>query len=280
MSEQDDLDRFRYLQLKAKMVGPKQETQDQSSNYKQVIGNSIKDMFQKPAAFAKDLGTNPESMANAMPALGGAAGTMLAPWGGTTAGTAAGQGVRDIALTALKKPVPGLLQHGVELGSAALGDVIPVPMIKKSYYGGQIGNAEKAAGVVTRAPMKAVTPGSVGETLNNLEAQIDAGTINNPQTAKDAKAVISQIYKNPKIYEQTPEISVQAARVSKKTQALLNKMIPGRSEPAQAMGQAMTIPNAIKNVWTKTPWAVKRAAQGTAGVLGVEEIYKLLRGGR
>jgi hypothetical protein len=268
-------------ELTQKIVQKYPQYKDQiDTDWKGVIGKSVKDIFQKPAAFAKDLGTNPQSMANAIPPLMSMAGGASPIPGGATMGMGAGQGIRDLALKTMNKPVPGMMQHGMELGGAALGDITAIPAMKRSHFGSQIGKAEKGAGVITRAPTKAVTPGSVGQTLNDLEAQIDAGTINTPQAAKDAKAVVSQIYKNPKIYEQTGEISVQSARVSKKVQDLLNKMILGREAPAKAMGQAMTIPNKIKGVWKDTPWAIKRGAQGAAGVLGVEELVRMLRGGR
>lgn len=277
MSEQDDRDRYRYLQLKAKMGS---QPQEQEPDWKGVVGSAVKNAFVKPSSFVRDLGTNPETMANAMPPLMSAAGGLSPIPGGATMGMGAGQGIRDLALKTMNKPVPGLMQHGMELGGSALGDIAAIPAMKAAHFGGQIGKAERGTGVITRAPTKAVTPGSVGQTLNDLEAQVDAGTINTPQAAKDAKAVVSQIYKNPKIYEQTGEISVQSQRVSKKVQDLLNQMIPGRQGPAQAMGKAMTIPNKIKGLWKDTPWAIKRGAQGAAGVLGVEELYRLLRGGK
>jgi len=192
-------------------------------------------------------------------------------------GTAAGQGIRDLSNKALGQPIPGLLQHGAELGGAAIGDATAIPFAKAKRFGNAIGDAEKAAGVVTRAPLKAVTPGSVGKTLNELETAIDAGKINTPQAAKDAKAIVSQVYKNPKIYEQTGEISVQAQRVSKKVQDLINQMIPGRAEPAGQMASAMKIPNAIKKTYMSLPWAVRHGAEATAGgALGWQGIKKLL----
>lgn len=243
------------------------------NDWRQLITSSAKESFTRPARAMKDLFTNPQTMANAMPALLGTVGGVSPVPGGATIGTATGQGVRDLALTGLKKPIPGLMQHGLELAGAALGDIAAVPALKKGYYGGQIGQAEKAAGLMTRAPTKAVTPGSVGETLNNLEAQIDAGTINTPQAARDAKSVVNQIYKNPKIYESTSDIKVQAARVAKKTQNLLNQMVPGRLAPSQAMGRAMTIPNALKKGYMSMPWALRHGAEAA---LGWETIRKLL----
>lgn len=246
---------------------------DFKTSLKNVVSKSAQDIFKKPFAYAKNLGTNPEAMASAMPALMGTVGAFSSVPGGATAGTAIGDIIRDLALKGIKKPIPSLAQHGLELGGAAIGDIAAIPFAKKAYYGPKIGAAERAAGVITRAPTKAVTPGSVGETLGNLEAQLDAGTIHTPQEARDAKAVISQIYKNKRIYEQTPEINVQAARVSRKVQDLLNKLVPGRLAPSEAMGKALTIPNAIKDVYTGLPWPIRRGAEAA---LGWETIRKLL----
>jgi len=254
-----------------------EDGQDQSG-FGQTVKNSVIDMFKKPAMVAKDVGTNPQTMANLMPSLLGTAGGVSPVPGGATLGTAAGQGIRDLALKGLGKPAPGMMQHGLELGGAAAGDVMAIPYMKGKVYGGQIGNAEKAAGVITRAPTKAVTPGSVGETLNNLEAQLDAGTIKTAQEAKDAKAVINQIYKNPRIYEQTSDIKVQAARVAKKTQDLLNKSIPGRLDPSQALAKSQVIPNLIKKNYMAMPWAVRHGAEGAASAGLVWEVIKKILG--
>lgn len=253
------------------------QTKQPQTNYTQMIGDAIKHTITRPAAFAKDLGTNPVTMANAMPTLLGGLGGVSPFPGGATLGTGLGQGIRDLALKTLDKPVPGLMQHGLELGGSALGDVVAIPGIKSKIFGGLIGDAEKGAGVVARGAEKAITPGSVGQTLRDLEAQIDAGTLSTAQGAKDAKEIVDQIYMNPKIYEKSPGINVQAARVSKKVQFLLNRMIPGRAGPAQALGKAMTIPNKIEKGWEAIPWAVKKGLQGAVGAgIGWEGMKKLL----
>lgn len=269
--------------------GPWSKYQEPETDWPKVVGQSVKDMFQKPAAFAKNLGTNPETMANAMPTLGGLGGAVMMPWGGSTVGTGAGQAVRDVALKTLGKPVPGLLQHGAELGTAVLGDVAPVPFMKKSYFGGQIGKAEQAQGIVARGATKAVTPGTVGETLNNLESQLDAGLLNNPQSIKDAKEIIDQVYANPRIYEKSPGINVQAARLASKVQRAMNgpkvgpALIPGRGEPSQAMAQAMTIPRNINKAYQAIPSSVRKGigygtGVGAAGGASFELIKRLLGG--
>jgi hypothetical protein len=250
-----------------------------SVDWKGTIKQGIRSSVQKPFSAAYDLGTNPVSMANAMPPALSAAGGLSPVPGGATMGMAVGQGIRDLSLKAMGKPIPGMMQHGLELGGSALGDIAAIPAMKGAYFGKQIGDAERAAGVITNAPEKAVTPGSVGKTLNEIEPRLDdmmrAQTkgLALAQPAKDAKAIVSQIYKNPRIYEQTPEISVQAARVSKKAQQALNQAIQGRAAPSDAMARAMTIPNMIRNRWNALPWPVKRGIQG---YLGIEAVRKLL----
>lgn len=257
------------------------------TDWKGAVSRSVKDMFQKPAAYAKDLGTNPETMARTIPPLMSTVGGISPVLGGSTMGMAVGQGIRNLALKGLGKPIPSGLQHAGELGGSVLADLIAVPAMKRSYYGGQIGKAEKAAGLVTRAPNKAVTPGTVGKTLNELEAELNdmqraigKGPFGGlpkeslAQPAKDAKAIVSQIFKNPKIYEQTPEINVQAARVSQKAQDLINRAVPGRLGPSQAMGKAMTIPNMVERGYQKIPWQAKLGLLGG----GVDAVIRKLLG--
>lgn len=249
-------------------------------DWRQLIGTAAKESFGRPASFAKDLGTNPVTMARALPYAAGMAGAVSGIPMGTTMGTALGRGISDVALSGLKKPeyIPSGLQQGAEIAGAALGDVAAVPFMHKARLGKQIGQAEQAAGVMTRAAPKAITPGSVGETLNTLEAQIDAGTINTAQGAKDAKEIVDQIYMNPKIYEKSPGINVQSARVAKKVQGLMNSMIPGRGQAASQMATAMKVPNMIQRGWRAAPWPLKRVAQAAPAVLGIEEIMRFLHG--
>jgi len=253
--------------------------QPQKPDWKQLVTNAAKDSFRVPARAMKNLATRPDQQANLMPFLMGTVGGISPIPGGATMGTMAGQGIRDLTLKTLNKPVPGIMQHGLELGGAAVGDIAAIPYVKGKIYGGQIGKAEEAAGILTRGPIKAVTPGSVGETLNNLEAQIDAGAINTPQAAQDAQAVMSQVYKNPKIYEQTSEISVQAQRVGEKVSKILNnpQMVPGRAVPNAAYSKAMTIPNQLEKVWKTVPWQLKLGLGIGGGVTPTVAAYQLIK---
>lgn len=285
MSEQEDLDRYRYLQLKAKMAGAQQPP---ATNYPEVIGSAIKNAFVKPAAFAKDLGTNPESMANAMPSVLGAGGAVAMPWGGSTVGTAAGQGVRDVALTAMGKPVPSGLQHAGELGGAALGDVMAVPFLKKAHYGGEIGRVEKLAGVpgpqeIQSLPM-ATGAKSAGEFINDAVTSVKAsGGRGTPSYWLQIKDQVDRLYKLGKTEALTGLDKGRLKWLSGKVQEGLNAAVEGRGGPAKALAESQTIPRAIGKVYKQIPPEMKKgAAYGTgAGAMGYSayELMKKFMGG-
>lgn len=235
------------------------ETSGESSDPSlgQTVQNAAIGAFQRPAAYMANLGTNPEAMANAMPTVLGAGAAMAMPWGGSTVGTAAGQGIRDAALSAMDKPIPSFTQHIGELGAAAVGDVMAVPYLKKAHYASQIGKAEEAAGVVTRAPNKLPTAGNVGTSLNELEETLGRG-VPGPQSARDAYATANYVTGNPTIVGKSNEINVQANRVRALAQQRLNEQVPGRLAPARGMAGAMTIPNAIGSTWNAIPPTVRR----------------------
>lgn len=253
--------------------------QQKGPDWKGVVGGAVKEAFMRPGTMTRDLMTNPVTQAKALPPLMGMVGGMSPIPGGSTMGTVGGRQLSNLALKTYGKPeeIPSRNSQIGEAGVSLVGDLIAFPGIKKAYFGKKIGDAERAAGVVTRAPTKAVTPGSVGQTLNDLEAQIDAGAINTPQLAKDAKAVISQIYKNPKIYEQTEEISTQAQRVSSKVSNLINK-IPGRSAPSGELAKGMVLQNLIKQAYRKTPWPIRVGAEGAMGALGIKKLSDIIGG--
>lgn len=253
------------------------DEQQAQPDWKGLVGSAVKEATMQPGTVSRGMmGADPIMQAKALPSLMGTAGAMSPIPGGATMGTVGGRQISNLALKAYGHPemVPSVGSQVLEGGLAAVGDALPIPLMKKFGLGKQIGEAEQAAGVITRAPTKAVTPGSVGETLNNLEAQLDSGTIKTAQEAKDALAVVKQIYKNPRIYEQTSDIAVQSARVSQKVQSLINKVIPGRAAPAQAMAQAMTIPNMLGKAYKALPWQVKLGMLGGGG----EEIVRRLLG--
>jgi len=86
----------------------------QKTDWSKLIGQSAKEAFTTPMRTMKDLATNPETQANLMPALLGTVGGISPIPGGSTMGTAAGQGIRDLSLKALGKPIPSGMRHAGE----------------------------------------------------------------------------------------------------------------------------------------------------------------------
>lgn len=219
-------------------------TDDGGTDWKNVVGSAVKSSFQKPASYLKDLGTKPESMAGAMPGLLGTAGAISPIPGGATMGTGVGQGLRDLSLKALKKPIPGMMQHGLELGGAALGDIAAIPAMKAKYYGGQIGEAESKfpgmADVIKEAPPSGPRPAV-------KFAQQLKGQDLTPLEAKRFQPAMKAVYEKGIPFQKPYKMySPDFAQANQAITSGLNK-IPGRQVPAEAMAKSMTIPNAIRN---------------------------------
>lgn len=134
--------------------------------------------------------------------------------------------------------------------------------------GKRIGEAERAAGIITKAADKYPTSGTVGEVLNTLESQLKNGTLTDGQGLKEAKDVIDFIWSNPKIVGKTKGITVQAARVSNMIQNALNAAIPGRAAPAADFATLMRVVNPVK---TTVKWG--GAATGVLGSLAAIRNY-------
>lgn len=257
-------------------------------SFQQATGNAVRDMFQKPASYLKDLGTNPESMANAIPPLAGIAGGMSPIPGGATMATGAGQGVRDLALKGLGKPIPSGLQHAGEIGGAMLGDIAAIPALKKSYFGGRVGAIEKAAGVpaaqdIPSIPM-ATGQKSAGDFINDaIQSVKSSGGEGQPAYWKQIKDQVDRIY-NMGVDQKLTSLDKGRLRwLNQQVQQGLNASVPGRAGPAGALAQSQTIPNAIGRGYRALPQPLKAgAAYGTgAGAAGFTayEIMKKLLGG-
>lgn len=260
-----------------------QEQSQQQPSFGQTLGKVAKDVFREPVSYAKDLATNPVSMAKALPAVLGTAGAVSPVPGGATLGTVGGRQMSNAALRLLGKheEIPSGGSQMLEAGLSLLGDVALIPGVKGAIFGKQIGRAEKAKGVITRAPDKLPTAGTVGETLNTLEAQLTNGTISDPQTARDAYAITKYINSNPLLVGKSDEILVQAARVGKLAQKTLNRLIPDRLGPAEAMKKAKAIPNLLGRGWKAIPpWAQRGLIGGGSAALGFEGTKKLIGGGQ
>lgn len=268
--------------------GPWSKYQEPKIDWSEVIGRAVKDSFQRPAAYAKDLGTNPVSMANAMPTALGMAGGMSPIPGGATMGTAAGQGLRDLGLGLMKKPIPGLMQHGLELGGAALGDLAAIPAMKKSYYGGQIGKVEKAAGVpppqdIQSLPMSTGQKSAgdfINDAINSVKGSEGRGTAGYWKSIKDQ---VDRIYNMGADQKLTGLDKGRLRWLNQQVQEGLNRAVPGRAGPAGALAQSQTIPNFLGKATRDIPSKYKVAAVGGGGIgasFAVGELIKKLIGGQ
>lgn len=214
----------------------------------------------QPGTVVQNAQTNPVTQAKMLPPLAGAVGGVFGgPFSATRAQLPA-RALSDAALAAYGRPeeIPSMGAHAAEAVGTVAADLMAIPYAHKAIAGKAIGAAEQAAGVVTRAPDKLPTAGNVGEFLNTLESQIDNGTINTAQAARDAYAGTKYINSNPNLVGRSNEISVQAARVGSKAQALLNNLVKGRGESAAQMANAMKVPNVIKNITGKVLPAIRR----------------------
>jgi hypothetical protein len=249
------------------------------TDWKQVVGTAAKEAFTRPMAAAKDLGTNPTTMAQALPPLMGMAGGFSPIPGGATMGTVGGRQISNAALRALGKPelIPSGMQQVGEAGLSAIGDIAAIPAMKKAYYGGQIGKAEVAAGVQNIE--KEAPPSGMRTAVKFIQALKNKMNTENltPLEARRIKPAIDTIFR--KGWLEGTEYSSDAADVSKRISTLVNQ-IPGRAAPSAAMARAMTVPNAVGKL---TPPPVRRAitygfGQGVGGGTGFELIRRLLGG--
>lgn len=253
------------------------------TDYKQIIGQSMKDVFQRPAAFAKDLGTNPVTMAQAIPPLAGIAGAISPVPGAATLATVGGRQMSNAALNALGRQdlVPSGMSQAIEGATVGLGDVSAIPAMKSAYFGKQIANAERAAGELGGLVKEA--PPSGMRTAVKYVQSLKNKPFMTPAEARAAKPALQTIW--DKGWLNGTEYSSDLQKVQAKVTNLINQ-IPGRAEPAAAMGVANTIPRLIKQGYNAIPSSAKRGmgfgagATGTAGVgYGAFQLIKKLLGG-
>lgn len=284
LSESEELELLELEAEAAKSEGKEKATYQQPTYTpdlgdvaSQAVAGAGSEALMRSGSAMRGLMSDPVTQAKALPPLAGLVGAISPVIGGATMGTVGGRQLSNAALRAYGKPeeIPSATSQVVEGLTAAAGDVLAIPAIKRAHYGGKIGAAEGAAGVVTRAPDRLPTAGSVGEYMTNLEAQIDSGVLNTPQAARDAVAGMRYINQNPNIVGKSSDIAVQAARVGAKAQKILNATVPGRAEPAQALAKSQAIPNFISHQWGKIPSIVRKGIIP----LGVLEEYMRRRHG-
>lgn len=254
-------------------LGDQPSTPD--SSMMEIAKSAIGNAFGLPGTTVNKIASDPVTQAKVLPSLLGTAGALSPVPMGATLGTVGGRQLSNVALRAYGKPeeVPSLGSQTLEGALSVLGDLVAIPAMKKSYFGSQIGEAEKAVGVMTKAADKYPTSGTIGEALNTLENQFNAGTITDPTTAKTAKDVVDFIYRNPNIVGKSNAITIQAQRVSRLAEQTLNNLVPGRAAPAQAMGEALQVPRLLGKAYRAIPSSVKTGlGLALGGGLGYETL--------
>lgn len=209
--------------------------------------------------------SDPVLNAKAMPAALGAAGAYVLPFGGGTAGTAIGQGMRDAMLKTMGKSeeIPGVGRHAIELGTAGAGDIIS-GVAQKAMAVKDIADAEKAAGLSQVNPGD---PASSFRTAVKYLKNLNANPNLTPEQAKVAQPVLKSIwgsgwFQKPANSSYLPLLTEASGNVSQS----LNS-IPGRGEAAADMSRVMTMPNIYSKVAStikKIPWWAKAEALGKA----------------
>lgn len=258
------------------------------TDWKALISKVAKDSFKKPFEFAKDLGTNPVSMAQAIPPLAGTVGGLSPIPGGATMGTVGGRQISNAALRTLGKPelIPSTMAQVGEAGLSALGDIAAIPAMKKAYFGKQIGRLEDAAGVpeaqdIPSIPMPTGTK-SVGDFINDAVQSVkSSGGEGQPVYWKQIKDQVDRLY-NMGIDEKLTTLDRGRLRwLNQQVQKGLNQAVPGRAIPANALAKSQTIPNAIGRMYGSLPKPLKAGAAygtgvGAAGYTMYEVMKKLL----
>jgi len=215
---------------------------------------------------------NPKNLLNNLPLVTSGIGAVSPVPGGATMGMAGGQGVRDLILNRLKKPVPSMLQHGLELGGAALGDVIAFPAINRARIGKQIGAVEQAAGVPPPQQISSLpkpmagqpVSGGLDNTIQAVERAKSEG-MGSPSFWKQIKDQVDSFYGLGKDVKLTDLDKGKLKYLSAQVQKGLNNAVPGRAPLAADLARSQMVPNVIGNAIRSTPTWAKLALTGVGG---------------
>lgn len=248
-----------------------------------VIEKGLNEALMRPGTITRDVMSDPVTQAKALPVLAGTAAAGAGIPMGATIGAVGGRQLSNLALKTYGKSeeIPSGAEQALEAVLSVGGDLTAIPAINRARFGAKIGEAERAAGVITRPPDRLPTAGNVGEYLNTLESQLDTGAINTPQVARDAYAGTKYINKNPNLVGKSDEINVASARVGRKASEMLNSKVPGRKEAAESLRMSQRVPNAIRAGYDALPGPLKYAIERYAIPLTVvEEIIRHTSGGK
>lgn len=262
-----------------------EKSQSVADSLPDAVKSSLINLTSGMASRAKDLATNPETMAKAMPAVLGASAAMIPYPGAGTIMTGAGQGIRDAALAAMNKTgeIPSGLQHAMELGGAAVGDLTAFPAINKARLGGEIGQVEKAAGVPPVQDMRSTPmslgPKSVGDYINDAMDSVKSyGGKGTPTFWKQIKDQVDRIYELGKDAGLTAMDKGRLKFLSQTVQSGLNSAVEGRGPIAADLARSQIIPNTISKGLRAIPSPVKTGLGIGAGTAtGGGLIYELMK---
>lgn len=272
MTDQEEQERYRYLQLKAKMGGQ----QDQSVDWGNIVGSAVKEATMRPGTMTRNLATDPTTQAQALPALAGMAGGASGIPMGASLGTIGGRQLSNMALRAYgqQDKIPSGTSQVMEAVPALAGDVFGFPQINKMLAGKQIGAAETAAGLNSVA--KEAPPSGMRTAVKFINSLKDKQLT--VAEAKQMKPAVDTIFQ--KGWLRGTQYEPEAVLLSRKIQQTLNQ-IPGRAQASQAMAQAMTVPRMLNKGYQMIPQSVRRGlgygtGVGLAGGSALELIKRMM----
>lgn len=261
--------------------------EDGAESFGPAVKNSVRDIFMKPARAAADLGTNPRTMAKALPAVLGTVGAVSPVPMGATMGTVGGRQISNAALRALGHPedIPSKTQQVLEGAGAAFGDVLPIPAIKKPIYGKMIGDVEEAAGVpgTIKSLPRPGGPAPTGKWINDTFTDLESGNLaRDPIMAKQIKDQGKFIFQNNKNVPLTANDNVRLAKIMSWAQDTLNDpaLVPGRGAISDAMSSSLAPQRTIENLVKAVPKPVKTVLKYVAAGAGLEGAFRAVGGSR
>jgi hypothetical protein len=266
-----------YDQYPDELVGQRALVKNPSlgdSSMGDVAVDAVKEATFQPGTNTNDLLTNPITQAKALPSLMGATGAVTGiPMGGSL-GTGIGNLISDAALKAYGRPdqIPSTKSQVLGTAGAAIGDLAPVPAMNRKIFGGQVGEAETAAGVpppqdIPSLPKPSAgqpVSGGIDDTINAVKRANEQGA-GSPVFWKQIKDQIDSFYNLGKDAKLTTADSNKLAWLNGAVQNGLNASVPGRAAPAASLAMSQTVPNAIAGASKAIPWWGKAIGSAVGG---------------
>lgn len=233
--------------------------------------------------------TDPITQAKALPYLAGTAGGFSGIPMGATAGQVGGRLISDAALKAYGHPedIPSVGRQVAEGGIAALGDITAFPAFNKRIFGGQVGAAEKAAGVPPPEEIPSLPKPAAGQPVSGgidsaIESVKSAGGEGTPTYWKQIKDQIDAFYNAGKDAKLSNLDRAKLQWLNGQVQKGLNASVAGRAAPAAALARSQAVPNAIEGAWDAIPsslkWGLGVGGGGGAAYAGTDLLKRALSG--